>query len=126
MSGAPTYEVCPEWAEHEPEFREALPDPNQIFTVADLSKALGEVMEAAGVSSPREVSRRCKDRLPSHTTFRTMLAGERLPSLEVMNVFLRALVPDIVLIPWSEAWHRVCQGLPEIPRQGSIPANKKV
>lgn len=126
MSGAPTYKVCPEWADHEPTFRKTLPDPNQVFTIEALSKALGEVMEAVGVVSPREVSRRCQDHLPSHTTFRTMLMGEKLPSLGVMTIFLLALVPGIVLIPWSEAWHRVSQGLPTIPRQGSIPANKKV
>lgn len=123
---SPSYSVLPEWAEHHPVYRDPLPDPNTITTVAELGKCLNDLMKAVEVTTVREVSRRCKDRLPSHTTLRTMLTGNKLPSLAVMRVFIQALAPDVELIPWTEAWHRVAQSLPQVPRQGSIPATRKV
>lgn len=121
-----SYTVLPTWLESVPEYTGTLPDPSTVGTVVELAEALQTLMYAVSVTTVREVSRRCTNNLPSHTTLRTMLTGKRLPSKDVMLVFIQALDPREPLAPWGEAWQRVADTLPQVPRQGSIPANKRV
>ncbi len=120
------YAVLPRWRELTPESLTVNPDLSGVDSVETLAEALKDLMASVEVESVREVVRRCVYNLPSRTTLRMMLMGKRLPSRDVMVIFVQALAPGLDIEPWNQAWDRAAATLTEIPRQGSIHSSRRV
>lgn len=82
------------------------PDPQHVADAEGFGVALRELHTWAGEPSLRELARRCGG-CPSRSTFRNLLHSRRLPSIDLVLVFVDALGLGEDREVWRAAWRRL-------------------